>query len=113
MYPLELYVIVAEGIFHYRPKTHDLEQVGTNNILAALRKLSFDQECMDAPCVIAMAAVYERVTNKYPDVGKICVDFDGNDVWAGTSKGLGHGIGEGYYPKLRPVAAAVTRAEAK
>jgi hypothetical protein len=33
---------------------------------------------------------------------QICLDFDGNDVWAGTSKGVGHGIGEGYYPGLRP-----------
>jgi hypothetical protein len=39
---------------------------------------------------------------------QICVDFDGNDVWAGTSKGLGHGIGEGYYPRLRPGTAAPT-----
>jgi hypothetical protein len=30
-------------------------------------------------------------------------DFDGNDVWVGTSKGLGHAIGEGYYPGLRPM----------
>jgi len=32
-------------------------------------------------------------------------DIDGDDVWIGTSKGLGHAIGEGYYPGLRsPVA---------
>jgi len=31
----------------------------------------------------------------------ICADFDGPDVWVGTSKGLGHAIGEGYYPGLR------------
>lgn len=29
------------------------------------------------------------------------VEFDGDDVWVGTSKGLGHGIGEGYYPGLK------------
>ncbi len=33
---------------------------------------------------------------------QICVEFDGPDVWAGTSKGLGHGIGDGYYARLRP-----------
>ncbi len=32
----------------------------------------------------------------------LCADFDGNDAWVGTSKGLGHAIGEGYYPGLRP-----------
>ena len=31
----------------------------------------------------------------------ICADLDGNDVWIGTGKGLGHGIGEGYYAGLR------------
>lgn len=41
-----------------------------------------------------------------PQIFQICVDFDGQDVWAGTSKGVGHGIGEGYYPRLRPAAAA-------
>ncbi len=40
----------------------------------------------------------------------ICVDFDGPDVWVGTSKGLGHGIGEGYYPRLRPAPAGVAGA---
>ena len=34
------------------------------------------------------------------------VQTDGNDVWVGTSKGLGHGIGEGYYPRLRSAQAA-------
>ena len=29
------------------------------------------------------------------------VDIDGDDVWVGTSKGLGHAIGKGYYAGLR------------
>jgi ligand-binding sensor domain-containing protein len=31
----------------------------------------------------------------------INLDFDGNDAWVATAKGLGHAIGEGYYPGLR------------
>jgi ligand-binding sensor domain-containing protein len=31
----------------------------------------------------------------------ISIDFDGQDVWVGTAKGLGWGIGEGYYSGLR------------
>jgi len=31
----------------------------------------------------------------------ISIDFDGPDVWVGTAKGLGWGIGEGYYSGLR------------
>ena len=37
----------------------------------------------------------------------IAADVDGNDIWVGTAKGLGWGIGEGYYPgtKERPLHA--------
>ena len=40
---------------------------------------------------------------------QIAIDFDGNDVWIGTGKGLGWGMGEGYYPGLKerpPLTAA-------
>ena len=32
-----------------------------------------------------------------PHSFNICSDIDGNDVWVGTSKGLGWAIGTGYY----------------
>ena len=35
-------------------------------------------------------------------------DIDGNDVWVGTSKGLGWAIGEGYYPGCDAAANAPT-----
>jgi hypothetical protein len=37
----------------------------------------------------------------------ISADVDGNDIWVGTAKGLGRGIGDGYYPgtKERPLYA--------
>ena len=31
------------------------------------------------------------------------VEFDGDDVWVGTSKGLARGRGPGYYPRLKEV----------
>ncbi|MGE5488654.1 MAG: regulator [bacterium] len=38
----------------------------------------------------------------------IAADVDGNDVWIGTAKGLGWGIGEGYYRGLRERPPMVT-----
>ena len=35
------------------------------------------------------------------------LDTDGNDIWVATSKGLGWGIGKGYYPGLKPVGPDV------
>ncbi len=37
----------------------------------------------------------------------IAAEIDGNDVWVGTSKGLGWGIGDGYYRGLRDVPVPV------
>lgn len=36
----------------------------------------------------------------------LAADFDGNDVWVGTSKGLARARGNGYYPRLAPGQAA-------
>jgi len=35
----------------------------------------------------------------------LSADFDGNDVWIGTSKGLARAFGRNYYAGLRPEAA--------
>jgi hypothetical protein len=42
----------------------------------------------------------------------IAADVDGDDIWVGTAKGLGWGVGEGYYPgtKPRPLYAYGVRA---
>jgi ligand-binding sensor domain-containing protein len=39
----------------------------------------------------------------------IALDVDGNDVWVGTGKGLGWGIGDGYYPGVRENPAWLAR----
>ncbi|MHB1309517.1 MAG: regulator [Limisphaerales bacterium] len=48
-----------------------------------------------------------------PQIFQICVDFDGHDVWAGTSKGVGRGLGKGYYPGLRPAGTSLVHANSK
>lgn len=76
LYPLELYVATAEGVFHYDPRAHAVTKTLDADVRLELRKVSFDQACMDAPCVVVIAAVAERVTRKYPEVGDICVKLE-------------------------------------
>jgi SagB-type dehydrogenase family enzyme len=76
LYPLELYVATAEGVFHYRPREHDLERTPGADVRDELRKASFDQACMTAPAVFAIAAVFGRVAEKYPEVADICVKLE-------------------------------------
>ena len=76
LYPLEIYVLTHEGVYHYRPRTHEVVQTSRRDIRAKLRKAALDQECMDAPCVMLLTAVYQRVTKNHRDTGKIWVDFE-------------------------------------
>ena len=76
LYPLELYVATAEGVFHYVPARHEVERTLATDVRSQLRQASLDQECMNAPAVVAIAAVFERVTQKYPEVGDICVKLE-------------------------------------
>ena len=57
------------------------------------------------PRVIKEIALGPTLPHNYA----LWVEFDGPDVWVGTSKGLAHAVGEGYYPGLRPAAEAPAR----
>ncbi len=41
----------------------------------------------------------------------LCADVDGNDMWVGTSKGVGWAVGPDYYPRLRPRVPNITLAK--
>jgi SagB-type dehydrogenase family enzyme len=76
-YPLETYVITAEGVSRYLVETHALEQVGDGDLRPAVRAVSFDQSCVtSAPAVFLFAAVYERTCREYGSRGRMYVHMD-------------------------------------
>jgi len=50
---------------------------------------------------------YVDMPQGVPHSFMIAADVDGNDIWVGTAKGLGWGVGDGYYSgtKDRPLYA--------
>jgi SagB-type dehydrogenase family enzyme len=76
LYPMEVYVATAEGVFHYEPAAHAVTKTLETDVRAGLRKLSFDQACLDAPCIVVMAAVVARVAEKYPEVADISTKLE-------------------------------------
>jgi SagB-type dehydrogenase family enzyme len=79
LYPLELYVVVGDpgvegldsGVYRYRPASHDLAQIGTENVQPELRRAALDQEGVaDAAIDIVVCAVDERTTRKYGKRGE-------------------------------------------
>lgn len=77
-YPLEVYMIVKEGgvegleagIYHYLPKTHEIELLKKGDYSRDLMKAALDQEWVGAaPINMVITAIYERTTGRYGDRG--------------------------------------------
>ena len=66
LYPLEIYVATADGVFHYDPHPHRLERRSQKDLRPALYHAGLEQDSLlHAPAVFVIAAVYERTARKY------------------------------------------------
>lgn len=71
LYPLEFYVVMSSGVFHYDPFQHTLELMKEGDVRAELSKAAVDQEwVMEAPVDIVIAGVFERTMQKYGSRGE-------------------------------------------
>ncbi len=66
LYPLDVYVARADGIFLYRPDKHALDKLGAADKRAAIAKASLDQEAVRAaPTLIVLTGTAARLRPKY------------------------------------------------
>ena len=66
LYPIELYLVTAEGLFHYNPRDHSLTRTKEGDLREDLCEAGLNQEAIaEAPAVFVLTAVYERVEVKY------------------------------------------------
>ncbi|MCX5834209.1 MAG: SagB/ThcOx family dehydrogenase [Deltaproteobacteria bacterium] len=66
LYPLEVYLVTAEGFFHYLPARHHMIPLSDRNLLKDLCHAALGQSCTrEAPAVIVLTAVHERTSGKY------------------------------------------------
>ena len=66
LYPLEVYVATADGIFQYQPDGHQLLVLTQDDARSSLYQAALRQEPVrQAPAVFIVAAVYERTASKY------------------------------------------------
>ena len=74
LYPIELYVVTAERVDHYRPQDHSLECHVTGDLRRALQRACLDQEAIGgAPACMVIAAMVERTACKYgPRAERYC-----------------------------------------
>ena len=61
LYPLEVYVVTADGVFHYDPAQHGLSMVAGEDLREPLSRVALGQEAVrDAPAVFGVTAVVAR-----------------------------------------------------
>jgi len=68
LYPLETYVVTAEGLYHYQPQGHRLTATPQLDLRQELWQAGLKQDWIrQAPAVFVITAVYARTAVKYGD----------------------------------------------
>jgi len=75
--PIELYILLPEGLFRYISRGHKLVRISDQNLFRPLAGAALGQEFLrHAPAVIVMTAVYERTEAKYGRRGERYVKME-------------------------------------
>jgi SagB-type dehydrogenase family enzyme len=77
LFPLEVYLLTGDGLYHYLPHSHSLEVLQKKNLKADLAKACWGQPFVEAAAVdIVICAVYERITGRYGERGVRYTDIE-------------------------------------
>ena len=77
LYPLEIYLVKKDGLYHYIPKGHRLELMKPEDLRPGLAKAAWGQGFIrEAPISIVICAVYSRVTSRYGIRGNRYVEIE-------------------------------------
>ncbi|MBN1460658.1 MAG: SagB/ThcOx family dehydrogenase [Armatimonadetes bacterium] len=81
LYPLELYLLTKDGVFHYLPQGHALERLQADDRRMALAQAASDQRHVgEAALDIVIAAVFERTERKYGERARTYVYMEAGHV---------------------------------
>ncbi|UCF69579.1 MAG: SagB/ThcOx family dehydrogenase [Acidobacteriota bacterium] len=112
LYPLEVYVALPEGLYHYDADRNRLARHAEGDLRPEIYRTSLEQEAiLDAPAVFVVVAVFERTAAKYGPRAKRYVWMEAghagqNLLLQATALGLGGvPIGAFYDEKLQDALA--------
>jgi len=70
LYPMEIYLVSAKGVFHYLSSTHSLEQISDKDLRSSLSRAALWQGAIaQAAADFVIACVYDRICLKYGERG--------------------------------------------
>jgi SagB-type dehydrogenase family enzyme len=71
LYPLEVYLVMEEGVFHYNPEEHSLQKLQDGDFRRSLSDAALGQPWVaNAPVDLVITGVFERTTKKYGQRGE-------------------------------------------
>lgn len=92
LYPIETYLVAGNvtglpaGIYKYQPKDHALIKLADGDKRAELKAAAHGQDSVgEAAIVIALSAVYERITKRYGDRGIRYTDMEAGHIGENVS----------------------------
>lgn len=94
-YPLEVYIVMKDGVYHYLPKVHSIEKVSGDDKRPAMFRASLGQGFIsDAPATFVIAANFGRTQEKYGNRAERYVPMEAghaaqNLLLQATAMGLG------------------------
>ena len=70
LYPLEIFLLKSDGVFHYIPDGHKIIRLNSDDLRQKMVQGTLYQSFIaEAPINLIITAVYERTTSKYGDRG--------------------------------------------
>lgn len=69
-YPLELYALLPEGLYHYAPREHALHLTTAGDLRRQVAAAAGQDFLLTAPLIIVMAAEFQRTTQRYAKRGQ-------------------------------------------
>ena len=67
-YPLELYVLIPEGMYHYLPESHAIQKIKTESVHTLLESAGLKTNQTDScRCVFLITAIFERTSRKFAE----------------------------------------------
>jgi SagB-type dehydrogenase family enzyme len=71
LYPMEIYLVTKDGLFHYSVPEHALERIVKVDLRNSLAEAALGQSSVSqAPVNIIICALYARITSKYGERGR-------------------------------------------
>lgn len=70
LYPMEIYLVSPNGVFHYFPSSHSLKEISDEDLRSALSRAALRQEALTRAAVnFVITCVYDKICWKYGERG--------------------------------------------